>query len=319
MEQSVLQQVFEFVSAGRTELLIVLIGFGVASATVIQFIFRNPFRSNRIFYSEPSSSEDSDLNKRLKDLEKETKRIRSEIKDDIFKNTREKLDAEVNSYLDGNLEELTEKKLTSNRILEKEIMSSFESKLLSKLDSYLTSLDENQIESMKLRREAELRKRDADEQLRETLEQERKSAGLLKSVMINLFIIVNLGLLFLYLIIGGDINQYTAISISGLYISLAAFIIYIFRASNARTSVLLSIKEDAKNQLSANDYVTNLKNNGELSETDIDYIRLILSNYSEREKSAKHPYEVILKGVSDSNIQFRGGKMSLGQTESSNK
>ena len=67
-----------------------------------------------------------------------------------------------------------------------------------------------------------------DGELHGTVEQERKSAGLMKSVMINLFVIVNFALIALYLFKGSELSQYGALSLSGLYISLAGFIIYIF-------------------------------------------------------------------------------------------
>jgi hypothetical protein len=131
--------------------------------------------------------------------------------------------------------------------------------------------------------------------------------------MINLFVIVNFGLIGLYVFKGAELSQYGALSLSGLYVSLAGFIIYIFRASNARTSVLLAIKEDLKKQNTAMEYVESIGNSRTLSQNDIDLIRMLMTNHSEREKKVDHPYEMVFKGISGSNIQFKGGKMAIGE------
>jgi ABC-type multidrug transport system fused ATPase/permease subunit len=320
MSDSPIQLLIDLLETGNLRLIMITFTIGLVAAFVMQFFKRTFGSPSKLFYSESFAGDDNDFAKRLKDLEKETKKIQSELTDKLFKNTREKIDSEVNSYLDSNLDDLTERKLDDNGVLEKRLVKSFESKILNQLESYLGSIDIKDIAALKNKAEIDSRKKSADEHLIQTLEQERRSAGLLKSVMINLFVMVNLGLFLLYLLTGSELNQYAAISLSGLYISLAAFIIYIFRASNARTSVLLAIKEDMGKQLTAYEYASNAKENNSLSGNDIEYLRMLLSNHAEREKGTSHPYEVILKGISGSNIQFKGGKMSMGKSESnSNK
>ncbi|WP_236492237.1 hypothetical protein, partial [Pseudomonas sp. PA-5-4A] len=97
--------------------------------------------------------------------------------------------------------------------------------------------------------------------------------------------------------------------IIGLYISLAAFIVYIYRTSNFRSSVLLALREDAKKYFDADDYIKRLKAGASPSDRDVEVLKLLLLNRAEREKMADHPYELVLKGVSNSNIQLKGGKM----------
>jgi hypothetical protein len=315
MNDSLLQFLIQQVETGKFELIMISIAIVVAAGLLLSFIRRILGGQSGFFYSESDGGNDNSLARRLKELEKETKKIKSELSGEIFKNTRDKIDREINSYLDTELSDLTEKKLDESGVLESKLVKSFESKVIEQLDAYLSEIDPKDIAILKLKHDLDSRKKYADEQLVQTLEQERRSSGLLKSVMINLFVMVNLGLFVLYLVSGSDLNQYAALSLSGLYVSLAAFIIYIFRASNARTSVLLAIKEDMGKQLTAYDYAVTAKEGGSLSGNDIEYIRMLLSNHAEREKGTNHPYEVILKGISGSNIQFKGGKMSLGKSD----
>jgi hypothetical protein len=90
---------------------------------------------------------------------------------------------------------------------------------------------------------------------------------------------------------------------------LAAFIVYIYRTSNFRSSVLLALREDAKKYFDAEDYIRRLKPGASPTDRDVEVLKLLLLNRAEREKMADHPYELVLKGVTNSNIQFKGGKI----------
>ncbi|ENM3836902.1 hypothetical protein ACT262_003530, partial [Vibrio cholerae] len=266
----------------------------------------------KLFYSEDSGRDIEDR-ERLKILEKEVVKLRKELSSDLLKNASKLIDQELSAYLSENLEKMVNEQLKDTGVIEKQLFEQLESRVNERIDNFLSSKSIEDFAASKRENHLIYRRESVERELYNTVEQERKSAGLLKSVMINLFVIVNFGLIALYLLKGADISQYGAISLSGLYVSLAGFIIYIFRASNSRTSVLLAIKEDLQKQNSAMEYVENSKQSGSLTEYDIEFIRMLMTNHSEREKKIDHPYEMVLKGVSGTNIQFKGGKMAIAE------
>ncbi|APR67661.1 hypothetical protein CN03_12415 [Thalassolituus oleivorans] len=290
---------------------------GVAAVMVLTPILRI-FERRKLFYSEESGRDIEDRD-RLRILEKEIVRLRKELSGDLLKNASKLIDQEMSSYLVENLEKMTLEKLKDTRVLEGHIFEELEERVNKRIDQFLSSKTDKDLAASKRENHLFQQRENVEKELHHTVEQERRSAGLLKSVMINLFVIVNFALIALYLLKGSEISQYGAISLSGLYISLAGFIIYIFRASNARTSVLLAIKEDLKKQNSAMEYIEHNNKAGSLSEHDIEFIRIIMTNHSEREKKVDHPYEMVLKGVSGTNIQFKGGKMAISEKSGSNK
>ena len=241
-------------------------------------------KGTSIFYSETGRTSEASYQKRIKILEENVKDLRKEISGELLKNASSLIDKELNLYLDNNLEKITNQKLAEEKIFEKEAFKNIEYKIASRLDEYLSNVDDESLLSLYKNKKSNELKVSANEILFQSVEMESKSAGFLKSFMINLFVMVNIGLFILYFFKAGDLNSYAAASLSGLYLSLVGFIIYIFRASNARTSVLLAIKEDYKKQLLALEYVENLSADGELSENDIEFIRMMMINHSEREK-----------------------------------
>lgn len=144
------------------------------------------------------------------------------------------------------------------------------------------------------------------------MESEKKSSSFLKSFMINLFVMVNIGLFLLYWFKGININPYAALSLAGLYLSLVGFIVFILKISHSRSSTLLSIKEDYSKQMLVFEYINKFKKDSDLSEIDVELLGLIMKNRSERERGTSHPYEVILKSIEGSNIQFGSSKIGLG-------
>lgn len=288
------------------------IAITIFTVITAMFTFEVFKRRSKLFYSEDSTTEYDDR-VRIKKLEKELSNLRKDISSGLLQNASELIDKEVSQYLNENIEEMTAKKLTETNALESEIFKELESKVLERIDLFLDSKSDSDFAATKKENDLISRRTYTEKELNQTVEQERKSAGLLKSVMINLFVIVNFGLIGLYVFKGAELSQYGALSLSGLYVSLAGFIIYIFRASNARTSVLLAIKEDLKKQNTAMEYVESIGNSRTLSQNDIDLIRMLMTNHSEREKKVDHPYEMVFKGISGSNIQFKGGKMAIGE------
>ncbi|HFQ4974337.1 TPA: hypothetical protein ACGU7V_003308 [Vibrio vulnificus] len=306
---SALNQLIEQLTSSN---LLFYISTLTALVGVLSVFLSNYLRRRNLFYSEERLSVEE--SERIHLLEKEVIKLRKDLSKDILKNSSELIESEIRQYLSENMTKLTQEELSKSKTLENSLFIELENRVNSRIDEYLNTKDSDYFSAARKVVEQQERRYKVESELYGAVELERKSAGLLKSVMINLFIIVNFALILLYLLKGADINQYGAISISGLYISLAGFIIYIFRSSNSRTSVLLAIKEDLKKQNTALEYIESVRVKGDISENDIDFIRMIMANHAEREKTVNHPYEMILKGVSGTNIQFKGGKMSLGET-----
>ncbi|HDY7531212.1 TPA: hypothetical protein RQJ59_004571 [Vibrio vulnificus] len=306
---SALNQLIEQLTSSN---LLFYISTLTALVGVLSVFLSNYLRRRNLFYSEERLSVEE--SERIHLLEKEVIKLRKDLSKDILKNSSELIESEIRQYLSENMTTLTQEELSKSKTLENSLFIELENRVNSRIDEYLNTKDSDYFSAARKVVEQQERRYKVESELYGAVELERKSAGLLKSVMINLFIIVNFALILLYLLKGADINQYGAISISGLYISLAGFIIYIFRSSNSRTSVLLAIKEDLKKQNTALEYIESVRVKGDISENDIDFIRMIMANHAEREKTVNHPYEMILKGVSGTNIQFKGGKMSLGET-----
>ncbi len=73
----------------------------------------------------------------------------------------------------------------------------------------------------------------------------------------------------------------------------------------------MSIYENQRNYQNMMHFISRLKVENGVTDNDLEVIRMMLVNYSGREKKVSHPYEIILKGLTNSNIQFSGGKMSV--------
>lgn len=144
--------------------------------------------------------------------------------------------------------------------------------------------------------------------LRETTAGQLSSTASTKTSMISLFVMFNLGIIAAFIFSPSAVSSAKEL-ILGLYISLATFIVYVYRAANARALVLLAITEDLKRYHDAEKYMNHLRPKSQPTERDLEVLRLILTNRAEREKNNEHPYELVLKGVSNSNILLKGGKV----------
>ncbi|MGM8898856.1 MULTISPECIES: hypothetical protein [unclassified Psychrobacter] len=154
-----------------------------------------------------------------------------------------------------------------------------------------------------------------NENLLEIQKQEYKSAFSLRNKMINLFSFSVFAMIlsfFLLIFLKSDvfsIQKY--IVVISLFLSLGFFVIYIIKSSNSRTSTLMSIYENQRNYQNIINLISKLDIENGITDNDLEIIKMMSINYSGREKRVSHPYEIILKGLSNSNIQFNGGKMSL--------
>lgn len=160
--------------------------------------------------------------------------------------------------------------------------------------------DEDAIESAKMEQEL-------------AVDLEFDSAAKTKRKLVNVFIGINVSLSIVLLSVAFRGTFLTEIPIAtqqillGLYASMSLFIIYVYRASNARILVLLAVKEDNKRYYDAWRFIQS--RTAPLTDSDCDVIKLLLTNRTEREKGQDHPYELVLKGISNSTILMRGGKV----------
>ena len=279
--------------------------------------------SEALTYSEEGSKASQDASAKLLELEQKIQAIDARYKEDIL----EKNDEFVRSFMADFLEEkfpaLVQEKIESLKNSDNPISNLLEldQRVEAEIKGYLAQLNPDSMASQIVTYSVIERRNLEVNALNKISEEQLRNSGRMKTVMINLFVYFNLGVLLVY--VSGNLvgwTQTTVFGIVGLYISLAAFIIYIYRASNARTSVVMAIQEDSVKYFGALEYLTRVKKDKEaLTEHDVDVIRMLLTNRSEREKAVKHPYEMIFKGVANSNIQFKGGKMSLSKESATKK
>jgi len=276
--------------------------------------------SNVIIYKEGRSPSSVRHERRLLDLNDRIDEIEKSIKSKDINDKIPEIEIEIKNYIENNYKRISEERLNELKSVEGGITDEIEQFVNNSVINYLETNNIEEIVKHKEKLEYLKRKNMHEEQLSYVADGQLTNSARLKTVMINLFIFFNLGILLFYIF--GDVSSIqdkALYSITALYVSLATFIFYIYRVSNSRTSVIMSIHEDSKKYHDVLHFINDIKNGAELSEQDIELIKLLLTNRSEREKSIAHPYEMIFKGVENSNIQFRGGKISFDKKASSNK
>lgn len=261
-----------------------------------------------VFYSETNNDISTVLAKRLKSLENDIESINRSLSEKNVAHP-ETIQREIEAQLAKELPSLLSKKIDEIKAIDASIDKDIQESIAIAVNSYLDKYSRPELEALQKERAREIERTLRSSILDKTIEEQMRSAGRLKTVMINLFVLFNIGILLIYLFNSSNLSDRAIGAIIGLYVSLAAFIVYIYRTSNFRSSVLLSLREDSKKYFDAEDYIRRLKPGSSPTERDIEVLRLLMLNRSEREKTADHPYEVVLKGVSNTNIQLRGGKI----------
>jgi hypothetical protein len=151
----------------------------------------------------------------------------------------------------------------------------------------------------------------SDNALEKIIDEERRRSAVYKNVVVNLYMVVNLMYMYAFIGNGKVIPEQLAYAAIGFYFSLSMFLVYLFRVSNTRSAVLLSISEDLHKKNEVEAYLTDIRKGEAPTDNDVEIIRMLLVNRAEREKPGHHPYELILKGITNSNIQLKGGKMGV--------
>ena len=251
------------------------------------------------------------LYKKLSDLEVSVSTIQQTLSDKTFQEKKELIDKEINTYIETNLPNIIQESINKLKGIDPSIESDIRKIINEETISYLDKHDVDEIVTEHNTIAYEKLKLDTFNNLEKTVSYEPHSVGRTKIIMINLFVIFNFGVLIFYIFAGSILSDKALLSIVSLYISLAAFIVYIYRTSNSRSCALLALREDAKKLFDVQDYLQKFKLGNSVTSIDVEVLRLIMANHSEREKAIEHPCELILKGVTNSNIQFKGGKMAI--------
>jgi len=262
-----------------------------------------------VFYSDSSGYQSKRMTKHLFELEEKVQSIQKLLTNKTLEAQRNAIEAELEDQLTRDIPKIVSRKLEKFKTIDNAFDSEIKSTIEEAVSEFLLANEPSKL--LEDRRE-QLRLKERTERgniLEKTIQEQSQSAGRLKAVMINLFVIFNIGILLIYLFAAASLTDRAVTAIIGLYVSLAAFIVYIYRTSNFRSSVLLALREDAKKYFDADDYIRRLKPGASPNDRDIEVLKLLLLNRAEREKMANHPYELILKGITNSNIQLKGGKM----------
>lgn len=307
MEVSVINVIEEIAtnSSGIGLLAIVL-------AVLLSASVRDSFTSIFKLFLYRDSTIDVDARREsLEQLAQKVAATREELDEILIQGQSEKLRNQIGTFVDSSFSKMVEDKIKDPESLKETVLSGLQGIINERTEEFLRNATVADIEAAR-QAETELRRREENrEKLFNSLSREARNASTLKMVMINLFVVTTILFFAFNVLSPSDFTQTGSAVILGIYLSLGAFMIYIIRTSHYRSLTLLAIQEDDKNFTDLMHFLKRFKSNGDFTEHDVDILRLILQNRSEREHRADHPYEVILKGVSGSNIQFKGGNMSL--------
>lgn len=226
-----------------------------------------------------------------------------------------KMEGEINSILDAYIEN----KLINDEKINDRLDSLYDEKIREKLDDQL--LHNEKLAALEDERLSRI-KFDSKLKYDDLLQIEYENSLRTKGVVLNLFIIINIGMLLMALMLTAStiITSFSfkmtfpkelMLTLSGLYVGFSAFIIYVIRFSNARILTVISLREDVAKESITTSYLAALTKKSDVNENDVAIMRTLMINRAQREQKVSHPYEIILQGVSGSNIQFKGGRLQV--------
>lgn len=193
-----------------------------------------------------------------------------------------------------------------------DIIGQLDNAILAKLDHSGESLSIAELSKLRRTFTDEQDKATAKSDLNVMIELLMDNAVRSRTRVFTLFAGVNMWLVVLAastLVVKVEVTPPLLQAIFGLYVSMAVFLVYVYRNSSSRISVLLALKEDQNHQHEAASYLARLRPNATLSERDVEALKLILVNHAERENGNDHPYELVLKGITNSTVMLKGGKV----------
>lgn len=327
--QQTITEIINVISSSPLSILITLIIS--ISITLSLNIFFKFFTKNLLDLGQDRYSGNISVSNKPENLNNNNKKIEGdEIKSQIrqilldesseehFENYKEKIKKTI---------EEKEKEITNNEISkalsESKIKDDITNSLAKNLDDttkklisnneYYKSLEKDVFEKLDLVRTSSFL---------EHLEKEYDATRSTKALVSNMFIIVNViyffGLL-IFLMAGKGVNNssniYLALSLS--YIGFGSFVVYMIKFCNARSLTLLSLREDFLKREQVNNMADKIIEAG-INEHHVALLQLMNSGIANKEQKINHPYEMLLYGIKDSNIMFKGGKFEI-KKETPNK
>jgi hypothetical protein len=298
------------------DILAVLFGTIGAATLLLNSKFRN--RLVRTFFlsteSEPGAQEGASA-KEISELRAAIQSLQEQVNKPLSEESAAALRRQLDVELYSHVPDIVQKHLERLRKNEDALVQHFDKSAEDAAVAHLKGIPFSDLISSVIYRESWEAKTEGKERFVKLMDGQLNSANATRIAMMNLFVFFSISLLALFLFAPSSLSDKTSLSILGVYVSLSAFIIYIYRASNARSAALLSIREDEKKLFDVFLFLTSFKKTSTFTNNDVELIKLLLVNRFEREKGADHPYEVILKGVTNSNVLVRGGKVSAAKAQ----
>lgn len=315
----IIMSIDKFISNSLPLLIIFIMIITIIKGPVSKFLTRNFLDSGKDRYGENSKNTNPTVKIKNNPQQITEENIRLQVRHVLLNESSE---SHFNQYK-KNIEKLIEEKqekLINDAILEASSEKNIEheiTKSLTKTVEYTTTrLIRDNEEYKKLEQEA-VAKLDLIKisSFLEHLEKEYDASRSTKALMSNMFILVNIvyffGLL-AFLIIGKGIDTspsiYLALSLS--YIGLGSFVVYMIKFCNARSLTLLSLREGFLKREQISQMTKKIIETG-ANEHHVAILQLINSSTATKEQKINHPYEMLLYGIKDSNIMFKGGKFEI--------
>ena len=325
MKFTVDQYIFEFTRSfinAAPFILLIVVGFVALRKPFYKFISRNLLDAGSDRYdsvdkditSEEKVTAEEQLKKHVREI------LLSEVGSEGFTEYKDAL----NKLIESKQSEITKdvlSKANSEKEIEDVIAASIKisvEKVTDKLirnDGRFQDLEEKTLERLNLIKISSFL---------EHLEKEYNATRSTKALMSNMFIFVNFIYFFglLGFLVLGQVREsvvtppaiYMAVSFS--YIGLGAFVVYMIKFCNARSLTLLSLREDFLKREQVNCMAAKMVELG-TNEHHVALLQLINSSIATKEQKINHPYEMLLYGIKDSNIMFKGGKFEVRKEASS--
>lgn len=321
MSTNITYRVIDFLTELQKDPILILIIFILFSTFAIliikssksSFLFKI---LSSIFITREDSSETTEILKLKSDISKLDQKINS-LSTLIDKNELALLKNEVTENIKNDLNQVTSQEISARleEIFSNEkILSAIVQERVNTLVNDYLDNPFNLTKTIELFRESSKEKNKFE--LISFIAQQKKSATTTKNVVTNLFILMNILLIGFYVTVGKSAEEKTLLTIALTHVGLSAFMVYIFKASNNRISSLLSVIEDMNKSSQIDQILQGLSKKQNFSQADVEIIKIAMINRSEREKTALHPYEMVFKGVTNSSIQFKGGKIDIDKSAS---
>ena len=294
----------------------IFLAYSLLRGPITKFFTRNLLDSGKDKYDN-SVNEDNPTNKNQKSISEDEiiTLINKTLIDTAGKKHFDDYKENVEKFISLRQSELTNHALSnfySESNIEKEITDSLAEKINNKTKKFIREseefkeLEKNTLDKINLIKVSSFL---------EHLEKEYDATRSTKALMSNIFIIVNaiyfIGLL-LFLIFGKSVaatpSLYVALSCS--YIGLGAFVVYMIKFCNARSLTLISLREDFLKRDVTSSIANKVVDLG-TNEHHVALLQLINSSVATKEQKINHPYEMLLYGIKDSNIMFKGGKFEI--------